>query len=931
MRLIAKPVRMNLKKSPLLLFVLGSFLFLGPAHAQVTSKTQVPKKEGTATGMFPKPGEWPAYRRTGTQEGYSPLRGNITKPQIVWKQFAGAIETLLVVEPGSGKSKLTLPGDEVKLAVASDTITKADFIPTPKSPEEDTSPWNSTYADVLPEYPGKEKLEFESAFGKTMTNGQWAHCIGRLMARKNGEWTTIWETKPLDYLFNSFPLVGDFDGDGKTDIAILPFWKMLLFDARTGVFKDSCRFNDNRSYGFHGVYDFDGDGKSEFLVEADFSKHVDVLGFRDGKLTLFWQRDIEQDIADPQRILTVAPDPVMDIDGDGRPEVIITLYNDTGDNRWHLIFVDAITGKTKVDFPDEKLAAPLDVDGDGVKELLTTVTSGVGMLAKIRVRAVKDHKLQMAWEKDNAGWEIWEPPLPANVKSMATQGRQTAMSRVVGKDTYVVLRESKSPTETAVSLAKWQGSVFNTVTTVSGDNLEGLGIDAAGRLLVRARHRFGESSAMMISNGKVTLQTTKRIGFVPGSVIVTSPDGARTSTIVVQGAVNEQVVFQAPKTESTSVELKYISGRGQGNWWVNTLDLVSTSGVPSFGWSGSAFGAIVADVAGDGHRQVIVADAGASGLARLSAKDLNGKIIWQHEFPRIVGTPAPQNTGGVIFWQAGHFTDPRRQDILATTQRSKMHSEETFLLSGVDGHVIWHRDRQIGKRGVGGNTFAVADYDGDGLDDLGSLWPSILYLMKGNTGEDILAMDAKWKQVYAKQVYFGHAVAGNFLNEGKPAIYFSGQLMTGVIRLDGTLVWFDALDKSPAYMPSFGDFDGDRRADVISWGYEEGTRSYDLASGKLKWTMPNPAGADANLKNPADEVRGTASADLDGDGRDEALVVADNTLYCLGTSKEGSRGEVRWKIKFPTSVGPPTVATLDDSGRVSVLVAGADGFVYCLR
>jgi hypothetical protein len=328
---------------------------------------------------------------------------------------------------------------------------------------------------------------------------------------------------------------------------------------------------------------------------------------------------------------------------------------------------------------------------------------------------------------------------------------------------------------------------------------------------------------------------------------------------------------------------------------------------------------------------VIVADAGPSGLARLSAKDLNGKIIWQHEFPRIIGNPPPQNTGGVIFWQAGHFTDPHRQDILATTQRSKIHSEETFLLSGVDGHVIWHRDRQISKRAVGGNTFAVADYDGDGLDDIGSLWPSILYFMKGSTGKDILAMDAKWKQVYDKQVYFGHAVAGNFLNDGKPSIFFSGQLMTGVIALDGTLVWFDALDKSPAYIPSFGDFDGDKRADMIGWGFEDGTRSYDMASGKLKWTIPNPQGADANITNPADEVRGTASADLDGDGRDEALVVAENTLYCLGTSKDGSKGEVRWKIKFPTTVGPPTVATLDNSGTVSILVAAADGFVYCLR
>ena len=79
------------------------------------------------------------------------------------------------------------------------------------------------------------------------------------------------------------------------------------------------------------MYDFDGDGKSKFLIEADVSKHVDVLGFRNGKLTLFWQRDIEQDIADPQRIMNVAPDPVMDIDGDGIPEVIITIYNDTGD------------------------------------------------------------------------------------------------------------------------------------------------------------------------------------------------------------------------------------------------------------------------------------------------------------------------------------------------------------------------------------------------------------------------------------------------------------------------------------------------------------------------------------------------------------------------------------------------------------------------
>jgi hypothetical protein len=248
--------------------------------------------------------------------------------------------------------------------------------------------------------------------------------------------------------------------------------------------------------------------------------------------------------------------------------------------------------------------------------------------------------------------------------------------------------------------------------------------------------------------------------------------------------------------------------------------------------------------------------------------------------------------------------------------------------------VIWHRDREISKRGVGGIPFAIADYDGDGLDDLASLWPSILYFLKGTTGDDILAMDAKWKQVYDKQVYLGHPVAGNFMNDGKPTIFFAGQLMTGVIRLDGTLAWFDALDKSPAYLPSFGDFNGDGRTDVVGVGYEDGVRSYDLASGKVNWRMPNPAAELFNYFNfgtHSDPVRGTASADLDGDGRDEALVSIDKKLFCLGAPKEGSTGELRWQIEFPSQIGPPTVVTLDKSGTVSILVVGANGVVYCLR
>ena len=93
---------------------------------------------------------------------------------------------------------------------------------------------------------------------------------------------------------------------------------------------------DTRSYGFFGTYDFDRDGRTEFLVMGDFSKHVDVLGFRDGKLSVLWQRAIELDISNPQKVFRVGPQPVADLDGDGRDEILLSLFNEADDHRWRL-------------------------------------------------------------------------------------------------------------------------------------------------------------------------------------------------------------------------------------------------------------------------------------------------------------------------------------------------------------------------------------------------------------------------------------------------------------------------------------------------------------------------------------------------------------------------------------------------------------------
>ncbi len=917
---------------------------------------------------FPVPEEWPAYRRDGSLQAHSPARGSIVSPRIVWRQFVGVLEGRIVLEPAPGQRRLVLPLAEVEPGSVSPGLVEEDFLPKSDLGENELRSATTAYADVLPEEPGPEKIEFESGFAKPTVNGQWQKCVGRCFARREGKWVQVWETQPIDLLFQPLPLVGDFDGDGRPEIAILPFHELLLLDARTGAIKDRCRFTDTRSYGFFGAYDFEHDGRTEFLVQADFSKHVDVLGFRNGKLGLLWQRNVEADISNPQKILRVGPNPVADVDGDGQDEVLTTIFNERGDQRWRVTVHEALTGRVKAELPDEYLAGLLDLEGRGVSQLLTVRATGAGVpkFGAIRVHSLEGNRFTTLWQKEDAAWETWEPPLPANVQSTATLGRATVISRRGPQGVTIAIREAKDRGTGLVTLstARWGGRGFQRVMSVAGQGLQAVGLDRSDRLLVRVDYQPGEATRLQVVGAKATLLATRRIGGVPGPAAVAWPDDAKEPTIIVQGHGEEVVAFHPPRgagqaypdtapgvrpspgaaaTERAGApeyftvalaadiaapedgrtpispqplgavsgyaragrpgKLARIAGRGQGTSWPETL------------------GPVVADLAGDGRRALLLAAASPGGFARLQALDLSGRALWQHDFPNIPGTAPVWNTGGIVLWQAGHFTDPRRQDVLVTIRRSMMHSEETALLSGRDGRELWHRDRQISQRGVGGTPFALADYDGDGLEDVASLHPSIFYLLKGNTGADLLAKDATWKEVPAQPVYWGQPIAGDFLGTGRP-LFFGGRSMTGLVRTDGSLVWWDALDQSAQDWPVFGNFTGQGRLEAMGAGYPDGIRCYDAATGRVLWRLPMPAPG---------SVIGSTSADLNGDGRDEALFVIGQQLVCLGAGRTPAEGSVLWRLPLPAQTGPPSLAVLGRSESLSILLVGADGFVYAVR
>jgi outer membrane protein assembly factor BamB len=355
-------------------------------------------------------------------------------------------------------------------------------------------------------------------------------------------------------------------------------------------------------------------------------------------------------------------------------------------------------------------------------------------------------------------------------------------------------------------------------------------------------------------------------------------------------------------------------------------------------------GAVLADLTADGRRQYLYATTAPTGSARLVAADLDGRELWHHDFPAIPGTAPIWNTGGLILWQAGYFTDGQRQDVLVNVRRSIMHSDETYVLSGRDGRELWHRDHQLYDRGVGGQPFAIADYDGDGLDDAASLYPNIFYLLKGATGEDLVNV--------REGPYWGQPVAGDWESTGKPTVFFATERasLTGLYRLNGTMAWLDAQDRSPSSLAAFGDVDGDGQLEAVGVGYADGVRCYDTAGGKVKWRLPTPV-----ARNPV----GSASADLNGDGRDEVIFVTDRTLWCLGTipakaepvlqeaapslrsepalsvtkgqALSLSKGVLLWQIELPARLGPPAIADVDGTGQPSVLLVGSDGYVYCVK
>ncbi len=208
--------------------------------------------------------------------------------------------------------------------------------------------FHERWAKILPDVAGYQRV----CWNHTWTDQ--AVCRMQLFAYDHGmdQPRLVWQSDPPEAtVFNPLNVVCDLDGDGVQEVCVAAHYRVMIFEGTTGRKETELRYHTSRPYGWFGVADVDGDGQNELVTIGDFQSHIDVLEYdrtrpEADRLRVKWRRDMEQDIEERVKWPQVGPHPLADVNGDGRPEMVLNLFNDTGDGQWHAVVLDAASGKS---------------------------------------------------------------------------------------------------------------------------------------------------------------------------------------------------------------------------------------------------------------------------------------------------------------------------------------------------------------------------------------------------------------------------------------------------------------------------------------------------------------------------------------------------------------------------------------------------------
>ena len=770
-------------------------------------------------------------------------------------------------------------------------------------------------APILPGEAGLQRFEM----GNSFSDGGAGPKQGRLLAYNNGEARVVWETEFFTNTWDPNVLVVDVDADGQLDIVVATHYRILVFDGATGETKMQLQYHGYRNYGWFGAANIDDDPYPEFGVVADFSMHAEVIDNDGTELTLRWLRDIQPDPSQSTKVVRPKPQALVDVDGDGRFELVYSIYNDQGDGQWHVVGVDALSGETRFDFPQHHLHGMADVDSDGRLELFVSATTGEALptYAPLAVWSLAAGAPTVRWSHERGRFStVLLNQLPLTVSTGAADGLRTVSTGDVdgdGQRDFFALAPDGAG-EVLVALGSDRAGRIEprwSVRGPAGMTLETTAVADDGAALLYLKGSGLPGQTLMLERASGELHQWSRQAFTPaGTPVVADLEGDGRMEVVVQTATREVLCLQ---------DLGAGGGAPRLRWQV-----------PGYGQTNNApyhWGVVAADVDGDDRWEVLAAREAASGNASLVALATDGSIRWQTEFVGFDGSMPIWNFSGLSYWSAGYFRSNEYMDVFASLRRGKLGSEVGFLLNGRSGEIVWESNgftlpEDGSGRSLGGHPSAAGDVDGDGLEEIVVMWPDRLHVVDGVTGTAQVVRQAYGyglNPLFESDSFVGYAFPAvvDLFGDSRPELLWGHcGYLNAVLDGDGQRIWQTPYRNNTEVqsLMGVGDSNGDGTVELLA-STAEGVRLFRATDGAVLLEF------DDGVRAYTDVVSG----DVDGDGRDEFLFGSGTKLICV--EQEESTLRRAWTLEVEGRSSDIALADVDRDGFLDIVVTTADGYV----
>ncbi|MEQ1949718.1 MAG: VCBS repeat-containing protein, partial [Bryobacteraceae bacterium] len=903
----------------------------------------------TSNGVAP--GDWLQFRADRKLTGRTRLAGGISGPgQILWRQFIGARQTSVAFrsDAASGSVAIGLPSSDSN---AGTLAANATWGIGPAAYDLNHDSRLTTFGIDTTTKIGNfvagstdfQKVEFASAFSSCGNNASACSEYGHFYKWQNGNWVEQWKTNPIPALFQANTIVGDFDNDGRLDVAAEPWDNIQVYDLLNGQMKTTAQFKPSgaesgRGYGWLGAFDLNGNGTQEIIALGTFQNMIAVMGWQNGNLVKLWDHLIEASTSARQTVHVTGASPVQDIDGDGKPDIVTSIYNETGDGQWHVVARDGMTGTVILDQPRQFLLGMTNVDDAPGAELFTIATAGLltPEYGQVDIVSFRGRTMKILLEQDGVALSTRPvESLPLNVNT--GDSHTTIVAGPVAQGGFPVFFTRKITDSLAgiveVTGWQWKDGHFLNVATVSGPRLQAV----ATRIAAQGTPEFlttasvsGKSGGTILANGASGTIVRSRLLVAPrSSVVVGHLTPGETPTVVVQDAQEQAVAFRPSSKTGGGTVLWTHSGRG-GNFGADNYN-------GQYGYSGL----LLASLTGNGTLQTIVQTRGPAGQARIVAIQPDGKDLWTSDLNQFPGAPPEWNQAGVTLSIAGRFRFSDREDIVAGTRRGAQGSEELNLLDGRTGQLQWTKvngntpGSSFNQRGAGMGWMAVYDWNNDGLDEIINTQTDVFWVADG-TGRNLIDRDFN-KGVFSNVwTFYGVPVVADFLGNGTNTILYGGTTyLLGLIDPSAKAIWNGSLQSgTPGFLQGIADVEGDKTLTLLSAGATANGQSVLSAqrgsTGETLWSVPlSGCGTFGPNNNPTNNAPTPVTVgDIDGDGREEGVFACGSKIFVAGADTGNRSGKILWSLDLGTLLGTPILADAEGTGRLQIVVVGSDGNVY---